>query len=58
VNLSKEEEVEYLLKALAGLRYLNGLDVDREELEIQDEESDNIVTPKDSTGPQNIQFHP
>ena len=38
VNLSKEEEVEYLLKMLAGLKYLNGLDVDRDELEIQEEQ--------------------
>jgi hypothetical protein len=32
INLSREEEVEYILKKLPKLKYLNGLIVDREEL--------------------------
>lgn len=35
INLVKEEEVEYLIKCLKNLRELNGLKVDRDELEIE-----------------------
>ena len=37
VNLTKESEVEMILKRLPQLKYLNGLDVDREELELDEE---------------------
>jgi hypothetical protein len=37
VNLTKESEVEMILKRLPQLKYLNGLDVDREELELDDD---------------------
>ena len=44
INLAREEEVEIILKALKGLKVLNGLPVDRTELEIdcegEDEEDD------------------
>jgi len=33
INLVTEEEVDYVLKQLPGLNFLNGLGVDREELE-------------------------
>ena len=32
INLVNEEEVDYVLRKLARLKYLNGLGVDREEL--------------------------
>ncbi len=34
MNLSREDEVDYVLKWLPQLEYLNGLGVDREELEM------------------------
>lgn len=37
VNLSREEEVEYILKKFPKLKYLNGMEVDREELELEAE---------------------
>lgn len=37
VNLSREEEVEYILKKCSNLKYLNGMEVDREELELSDD---------------------
>lgn len=40
INLAREEEVEIILKALKGLKVLNGLPVDRTELDIDCEEED------------------
>ena len=40
VNLTKEAEVEMILRRLPKLKYLNGLDVDREELELDDQSSE------------------
>ena len=37
VSLTKESEVEMILRRLPQLKYLNGLDVDREELELDDD---------------------
>jgi hypothetical protein len=33
ISLSIEEEVDYVLKQLPDLEYLNGLPIDREEIE-------------------------
>jgi len=35
INLSREEEVEIILKHLKKIKFLNGLEVDRSELEIE-----------------------
>ena len=40
INLAREEEVEIILKALKGLKVLNGLPVDRTELEIDCDDED------------------
>jgi hypothetical protein len=37
VNLSREEEVEYILKKFPKLKYLNGMEIDRQELELSEE---------------------
>jgi hypothetical protein len=34
--VSTEEEVEYILKKLPKLKYLNGLNVDRDELQFEE----------------------
>ena len=41
VNLSREEEVELILKKFPNLKYLNGMEVDREELELEEEQMEN-----------------
>ena len=38
INLAREEEVEMILKKLSNLKILNGLPVDRSELEIEDDD--------------------
>ncbi len=43
INLSREEEVEYILKKLPKLKYLNGLIVDREELQLESKDKEDII---------------
>ena len=40
INLHEEEQVDYLLRTLTDLEYLNGLAVEREALFNEDEEDD------------------
>ena len=40
VNLHEEEQVDYLLRTLANLEFLNGLAVERDALFNEDEEED------------------
>ncbi len=46
INLSREEEVEYILKKLPKLKYLNGLIVDREELQLESKDKEDIIQEK------------
>lgn len=41
INLNKEEQVDYILKKLPLLEYLNGVAVDREELYASGDHQDN-----------------
>lgn len=38
INLSQEEQVDYIIKHLTQLEYLNGLDVDRDMEEEEEED--------------------
>ena len=46
INLSREEEVEYILKKLPKLKYINGLIVDREELQLESKDKEDIIQEK------------
>ena len=39
INLSEEQQVDYIIRSLPNLEYLNGLEVDRDEEEEEEEES-------------------
>jgi hypothetical protein len=50
LNLVTEEEVDYVLKQLPGLQFLNGLTVDRDELNAavpsdEDDEEQTVAMP-------------
>lgn len=59
INLSEEEQVDYIMKTLPNLQFLNGLEVERDDEE-EEEESDNneeeeVKHPVTSLNPHDIQ---
>ena len=54
INLHLEEEVDYLLRNLPDLRYLNGLPVEREAIFSGSEEEDRLSEGALTSGHQNV----
>ena len=58
INLSEEEQVDYIMKTLPGVQFLNGLEVERDDDEEEEEESENdeeSKEPQSNTKTQDIE---